>query len=69
MYNEVFYSNEEIKTLLEELNEKYNDFEISQKNFCSFNAESMEFGVTYETFLEKFNEMSEGELKFTETGD
>lgn len=59
---DVFYENEELISMIEDLKNIDQSFNVHRDNICTFQGECMEFGVTYATFLNKFVDMSNKEL-------
>lgn len=64
--NEIFYENQELIDLVEKLKNNDVKFSVLKNNICTFDAECMEGGVTYKTFLNKFACMSNNQLKITD---
>ena len=64
--NEMFYENQELIELVEKLKNNDMNFNVVKDNICTFDAECIEGGVTYKTFLNKFVHMSNNKLKITD---
>lgn len=64
--NEMFYENQELIELVEKLKNNNVNFNVAKDNICTFDAECIEGGVTYKTFLNKFVHMSNNQLKITD---
>lgn len=64
--NEIFHKNKKILNLIETLKNNDTNFNISKNNICTFDAESLEDIAAYEIFFNKFQKISNDELKFTD---
>lgn len=64
--NEIFHENKRFLNLIETLKNNDINFNISKNNICTFDSEGLSDIATYETFLNKFEEISDNELKFTD---
>lgn len=64
--NEMFYENQELIELVEKLKNNDMNFNVVKDNICTFDAECIERGITYKTFLNKFVHMSNNQLKITD---
>lgn len=64
--NQIFHKSKRFLNLIETLKDNNTDFNISKNNMCTFDSEGLSDIATYETFLNKFEEISNNELKFTD---
>lgn len=64
--NNVFHRNKKILKLIETLQNNDSNFNVTKDNICTFDSEGLQDIVTYETFLKKFEEISNNELNFTD---
>lgn len=63
---EIFFDSKVILGLVRDLKEADEAFAVSEANICTFDSEAIGNIYAYEAFLNKFTEMSGGEVKFTD---